>query len=145
MARLWLTALGAAAVIGCGGDSNDNGPSDVFPDVSGVYAVEGQFDGADPSDLSFTGTVTIEQESLETSLLTGTADITIVSPTGDLPVEGAELLEAGVDLAGTVGFNLEQGSVSWDFVGQKSGDILSGTHNLTLGSQSFTGTWTGER
>ena len=58
MARLWLTALTAAAVIACGGDDN-GGPTDFFPDVAGTYAVQGQFDGVDPSDLSFTGTVTI--------------------------------------------------------------------------------------
>jgi hypothetical protein len=144
MSRLWLAALGAAAVLACGDDDN-NGPTDAFPDVAGVYTVEGQFDGADPSDLSFDGTVTIEQESLETSLLTGTADITIVTPTGDLPVTDAELLNANVNLVGDVTFTLEQGSVSWDFIGDKSGDVLTGTHSLTLGSESFTGTWSGQR
>jgi hypothetical protein len=110
-----------------------------------VYTVEGQFDEADPSDLSFNGTITIEQESLETSLLTGTADLTIITPTGTFPVNDAELLDANVNLVGDVTFSLEQGSVSWDFVGDKSGDVLTGTHNLTLGTQSYTGTWTGQR
>ena len=144
MSRLWLAALGAVAVLACS-DDDTNGPADAFPDVAGVYTVEGQFDGADTSDLSFNGTVTIEQESLETSLLTGTADLTIVTPTGTFPVDDAELLNANVNLVGDVTFSLEQGSVSWDFLGDKSGDVLSGTHNLTLGGQSFTGTWTGQR
>jgi hypothetical protein len=144
MSRLWLAALAAVAVLACGED-DANGPADAFPDVAGVYTVEGQFDEADPSDLAFNGTITIEQESLETSLLTGTADLTIITPTGTFPVNDAELLDANVNLVGDVTFSLEQGSVSWDFVGDKSGDVLTGTHNLTLGTQSYTGTWTGQR
>ena len=145
MSRVWLAALGAIAVVACG-DDNGNDPNDVFPDVGGVYAVEGQFDGFDPSDLSFTGTVTIEQESVESSLLTGTADLTIVSSTsGNTTVNDAELLNAGVDLGGNVAFTLEQGTVSWAFVGEKGGDVLTGTDTLTLGDETFTGTWSGER
>jgi hypothetical protein len=145
MSRVWLAALGAAAVIACGGDDGGNEPTDFFPDVAGVYAVQGQFEGVDPNDLRFTGTVTIEQESLESSLLTGTADFTIVSPSGNTTVNDAELLNAGVDLGGNVAFTVEQGTVSWDFVGEKAGDVLTGTHDLILGSGSFTGTWTGQR
>jgi hypothetical protein len=145
MSRVWLAALGALAVVACGDDSG-NDPNDVFPEVAGVYAVQGQFDGVDPSDLSFNGTVTIEQESVESSLLTGTADLTIVSATnGNTTVNDAELLNAGVDLGGTVAFTLEQGTVSWAFVGEKGGDVLTGTDTLTLGDQTFTGTWSGER
>ena len=145
MSRLWLAALGAVAVLACGGDDDANGPDDAFPDVAGVYTVEGQFDEADPDDLSFSGEITIEQESLETSLLTGTADLTIVTPSGTFPVDDAELLDASVNLVGDVTFRLEETSVAWDFLGDKSGDILSGTHSLTLGGISYTGTWTGQR
>ena len=144
MSRVWLAALAAAAVIACS-DDDGNGPGDSFPDVAGVYAVDGQFDGVDPSDLSFTGTVTIEQESLESSLLTGTANLTLVSPSGNTPLNGAPLNDAGVDLGGNVAFTLEQGNISWEFTGEKAGDILSGTHTLTQGSETRTGTWTGER
>jgi hypothetical protein len=144
MSRVWLAALGAAAVIACSDDDDGNGPSDSFPDVAGVYTVEGQFDDRDPSELSFTGIVTIEQESLESSLLTGTADITIISAT-PIPVNDAELLDAGVDLGGNVAFTLEQGSISWDFTGEKAGDLLTGTHMLRQGSETLTGTWSGER
>ena len=147
MSRLWLAALGAAAVIGCGDDGSNGGPSDLFPDVAGVYVVEGQFDGVDPADLSFAGTVTIEQESLESSLLTGTANLTITSSTGEnVSVSGAELLDGGVDLGGNVGFRVQQGPVaSWTFVGERAGDLLSGSHTLILGGDSRTGTWSGER
>ena len=144
MSRLWLAALGTVAVLACGGDDT-NEPAEAFPDVAGVYTVEGQFDGADPSDLSFNGTVTIEQESLEASHLTGMADLTIVSSTGSFPVNDAELLDANVNLVGDVTFSLEQSSVSWDFLGNKSGDLLSGTHSLTLGGITYTGTWSGTR
>ena len=144
MSRVWLAALAAAAVIACS-DDDGNGPADSFPDVAGVYAVTGQFDGVDPSDLSFTGTVTIEQESLESSLLSGTANLTLVAPSGNTPLNGVPLNDAGVDLGGNVAFNLEQGNISWDFTGEKAGDVLSGTHILTQGSETRTGTWTGER
>jgi hypothetical protein len=90
--------------------------------------------------------VTIEQESLESSLLTGTADITIVSSTnGNTIINDAELLNAGVDLGGNVAFTLEQGTAAWDFIGEKAGDVLTGTHDLTLGDETFTGTWSGQR
>jgi hypothetical protein len=141
MSRAWLAALGVIAVVAC----SDEGSTDFFPEVAGVYTVEGQFDGADPSDLSFNGTITIEQESLETSLLSGTADLTIVTPTGTLPVHDAELLNADVNLVGDVAFSIEQGPVSWDFIGDKAGDVLAGTHHLTLGAESYTGTWSGQR
>ena len=58
MSRLWLAALGAAAVIACGDDSSGGEPNELFPDVAGVYVVEGEFDGVDPSQASFDGTVT---------------------------------------------------------------------------------------
>ena len=144
MSRLWLAALGAAAVLACG-DDNGGEPNELFPDVAGVYAVEGEFDGVSPDDMSFTGTVTIEQESLESSILTGTASFTIVTPDGPINVVDAELLGAGVDLGGQVGFTVEQGQVSWEFTGERAGDILQGPHTLTLGAQTITGTWTGER
>jgi hypothetical protein len=144
MSRVWLAALGAAAIIACG-DDDGNDPSDFFPDVAGVYTVQGQFDDIDPNDSSFAGTVTIEQASLESSLLTGTADITIVAPTGNTTINDAELLNAGVDLAGNVAFTVEQGNISWDFTGEKAGDVLTGTHTLTQGSETLTGTWSGQR
>jgi hypothetical protein len=144
MSRLWLAALGAA-VIACGDDDAGGGPTDLVPDVAGVYAVEGQFNEVDPSDLRFTGTVTIEQESLESSLLTGTADITIVSDVGTVEEIDGELLDASVTLAGEVVFTLEQEGVTWDFSGERAGDLITGTHTVTLGPQTLTGPWSGER
>jgi len=144
MSRLWLAALGAAALLACGDDDND-GPNNTFPDVAGVYDVQGEFDGVDPSEASFSGTVTIEQESLESSLLTGTADLTVTTATGDLSVTDAELLDASVSLAGEVVFTLEDSGLTWDFRGDRAGDVIEGDHTLTQGDQTVTGTWSGER
>ena len=113
----------------CGREPTPTGPSGSRSFLEGVW----------------TGTVTIEQESLESSLLTGTANLTIVSPSGNTPLNGVPLNNAGVDLGGNVAFTLEQGNISWVFTGEKAGDILSGTHTLTQGSETRTGTWTGER
>lgn len=146
MSRLWLAAFGAAAVIACGDDDTGGGPNQFFPDVAGVYAVEGEFDGVDPSEMSFTGTVTIEQESLESSLLTGTADFTITSANeGNVTIVDAELLDAGVSLAGEVSFRIEQGAISWTFTGERAGDLITGDHSLTQDGTTLTGTWSGER
>lgn len=144
MSRLWLAALGTAVLLACG-DDNGVEPNQLFPDVAGTYAVQGQFDGVSPEDMSFTGTLTIQQESLESSILTGTANLTITRPEGPVNVTGAELQNAGVSLAGVVMFDLEQGQVAWEFSGERAGDILQGPHTLTLGAQTLTGTWTGER
>ena len=145
MSRLWLAALGAAAVIACGDDTN---PNELFPDVAGTYDIEGQFDGIDPGDASFTGTMTIEQESLESSLLTGTATITVTTTNiGNFTVANTELLDASVDLAGQVVFQLrdEGQDVTWDFQGERAGDIIEGDHAGTQGVATWTGTWTADR
>ena len=145
MSRLWLAALGAAALIACGDDDAGGGPTDLFPDVAGTYVVAGQFDGVEPSEAAFTGTILIEQESLESSILTGTANITITGSEGTVNVVDAELLDATVDLGGNVSFHLEQGAVSWNFLGERAGDVLEGTHALTLDSETRIGSWSGER
>ena len=45
MPRLWLAALGAAALLACGDDTSGGGPNDLFPDVAGTYTIAGDFDG----------------------------------------------------------------------------------------------------
>jgi hypothetical protein len=144
MSRLWLAALGAAAVIACGDDGE---PNDLFPDVAGTYDIEGEFDILDPNTDFFTGTVTIEQESLESSLLTGTADITVTSSIGPFVVTDRELLDASVDREGQVVFQLrdDEQDVTWDFQGELAGDVISGDHTVTQGPDVLSGTWTAER
>jgi hypothetical protein len=144
---VWLAALGAAAVLGCGDDSSSGGPNDLFPDVAGVYAIQGGFDGVPPAEASFTGSVTIEQASLESSLLTGTADITLTTDAGNLVITDAELQDASVTLAGVVDFTVESqaNNATWRFTGERGGDVLEGDHTLTQGSNSQTGTWIGQR
>jgi hypothetical protein len=145
MSRLWLAALGAAAVVACGDDSSGGEPTDLFPDVAGVYAVQGRFDAVPEDQASFTGAVTIEQASLESSLLTGTADIALTATAGNLFINDAELQDASVTLGGEVAFTIEDQGVVWIFTGERSGDLLEGSHTLTDGAESQTGTWSGER
>ncbi len=147
MPRVWLAALGAAAVLACGDSSSSGGPNDLFPDVAGVYAIQGRFDAVPPEEASFTGTVTIEQASLESSLLTGSADITLTANAGNLVINDAELQDASVTLAGVVDFTVESqaNNVTWSFSGERAGDVLEGDHTLTQGGTSQTGTWSGQR
>jgi hypothetical protein len=147
MPRLWLAALGAGAVIACGDDSSSGGPNDLFPDVAGVYQIQGECDAVPPEDASFTGTVTIEQASLESSLLTGTADITLTSDAGNLVINDAELQDASVTLAGVVDFTIASPAnmASWMFSGERGGDVLEGVHTLMQGGTSQSGTWSGMR
>ena len=147
MPRLWLAALGAAAVIACGDDTSGGGPNDLFPDVAGTYAIQGGFDGVPPDQASFTVTVTIEQASLETSLLDGTASITLIDDTGNLVISNADLQDASVTLAGVVEFTVESpaSNATWTFTGERAGDVLEGQHTLTRGGQSRTGDWSGQR
>jgi len=147
MGRLWLAAFGAAAVMACGDDSSGGGPTDFFPDVAGVYTIQGGFDDVAPEDASFTGTVTIEQASLESSLLTGTADITLTADAGNLVINDAELQDATVTLSGVVDFRVESqaNNVTWTFSGERAGDVLEGRHTLMQGSTSQMGDWSGQR
>lgn len=146
MPRLWLAALGAAAVIACGDDSSGGGPNDLFPDVAGAYTITGDFN-ATPGDSLVTGTVTIEQASLERSPLTGTANLTLTAQAGNLTISNAELQDASVTLAGVVVFTVERASdnVVWTFTGERAGDVLEGTHILSEGSVTADGSWSGER
>jgi hypothetical protein len=146
MPRLWLAALGALAVVACGDDTATGGPTDLFPDVAGVYDIQGEFDAFAPEVAFFTGTVTIEQESLETSILGGTADIT-VTVQGESQAIDAELQDASVTLAGEVEFTVlsPAQNVTWTFSGERAGNLLEGRHTLTLGSESQPGDWSGLR
>jgi hypothetical protein len=112
-----------------------------------VYAIEGEFDAVPPEDASFSGAVTIEQESLESSILTGSADITLTTDAGNLIITDAELQNATVTLAGIVEFTVESSTANatWMFTGERAGDVLEGEHTLTQGSTSQSGTWSGSR
>ena len=147
MPRLWLAAFGALAVIGCGDDTSGGGPNDTFPDVAGVYAVEGTFDDFTPEEASFTGSVTIDQETLESSILSGTADLLLTAEAGNLVLNDVELQDASVTLSGVVAFTVAStpDNLSWSFSGERAGDVLEGSHTLTQGSTSQSGEWSGQR
>jgi hypothetical protein len=147
MPRLWLAAFGAAAVIACGDDSSGGGPNDLFPDVGGIYVINGDFDATPGGDSVVTGSVTIEQTSLSQSTLSGTANLNLITQAGNLTISGAELQSASVTLAGIVVFTVERESdaVTWTFTGERAGDVLEGTHILTRGGTTADGDWSGER
>jgi hypothetical protein len=147
MPRLWLAALAAAAVLACGDDTSGGGPNDLFPDVAGAYTIEGDFGATPAGDSLVTGTVTIEQVSLEVSPLTGTADLTLAAQAGNLTINDAELQSASVTLAGVVVFTVERASdgLVWSFTGERAGNVLEGTHTLTRGSVTADGAWSGVR
>jgi hypothetical protein len=91
--------------------------------------------------------VTIEQESLESSILGGTANLTLTDTTGTFALSDTELDEASVTLAGIVEFTASNAgaTASWTFTGERAGDVLEGQHTLTRGASSVSGDWSGER
>lgn len=145
MPRAVVTALAAVAVLGCGGDSNE--PRAIFPDVAGTYQVDGGFDDRTPEMGSFTGTLTLEQASLEESPLTGSADLTVNLEGDVFTVEADELVTAAVDLGGVVSFTIERPSqgLTWEFEGERAGDVIEGRHTLTDGGQTISGDWIADR
>jgi hypothetical protein len=146
MARLWRAALGAAVIIACGDDNSGGGPNELFPDVAGVYTIQGDFGSTPPGDSLVTGTVTIEQASLETSPLTGSANLTLTAQAGNLTIN-ADLEDASVTLAGVVVFTVSRSSdqTVWTFTGERAGTVLEGTHTLNRGSVTADGDWSGQR
>ena len=147
MPRTWLAAVATAAVLGCGDDDSGGGPSDLFPDVAGVYQVHGSFDGFTEAQAVVNGSVTIEQESQEQSTLTGTATLAKTGTEGTLTLTNVELQGASVTLSGIVSFTLGNtgGGVTWSFSGERAGNVLEGQHTLTEGATTTGGDWTGER
>jgi hypothetical protein len=126
-----------AALVGCGGDATGV-QNPTFPSVAGVYGINGSFSGS----LPFTGTITFSQASREQPALTGTANITVTLDTETLTF--TTISNASISEAGLIGFNigLTGGSTSWRFQGTLSGGTITGTHTITDGADSETGTFT---
>jgi hypothetical protein len=127
----------------CGGDSND--PGEPFPDVEGVYALEGTFDDLSPSEGSFEGTLELTQASQESGALGGS--MTILATLGDdiFNVAYEELSDASISPSGTISFTADDGIATWTFSGTASGSsIINGRHTLSDGSQSMSGAWHGD-
>ena len=136
-----LLTIGSSGCGGGGGDST--APDDSFPDVAGVYDIQGWFDGLTNGEASFVGSLTVDQASRQNGELTGTLSATAaingkVITAGNVPIQSASVTPAG-----TVSFqvgSLSNGG-SWTFNGTASGETISGRHTLTDGSLSFSGDW----
>ncbi|MFL5460051.1 MAG: hypothetical protein ACJ8A6_03725 [Gemmatimonadales bacterium] len=144
--RTVASTLVSLALSSCGGDGGDStGPDNGFPEVSGVYSIQGRFDGLTADEAAFAGTLILDQASRQSGDLTGSLTMTIsaqgqVNSTGEAPLESASVTQQG-----TVSFRLGPSpAAGWTFTGTLVGGItITGTHTLTNGqTASFPGTWT---
>ncbi len=131
-------------VFGCGKDGG-NEPEDPFPDVEGVYEIEGTFDDLPSSEASFEGTLELTQASQESGALGGS--IAVLATIGDdiFNVSDEALSSATVSPTGVVAFTASGGAATWTFSGTVDGNsVTDGRHTLSDGSQSISGDWSGE-
>jgi len=146
VSRLFIASmLVSLSLSGCGGGGGDtSGPDDPFPDVAGVYNVQGGFDNLTADEASFVGSLILNQASRQTGELSGTMSVT-ATINGDVTTAGNVAIQsASVSPNGTVSFTL--GSIAnggnWTFSGTASGETISGRHTLTDGNLTFSGNWT---
>src|SRR5215204_559094 len=137
------SSLIALSLSGCGGDGDNTGPDDSFPDVSGVYSVWGGFDGVTPDEAAFAGTLILNQTPRQSGNFSGSLTMTItaegrVNSTGELPLEAASLSQNG-----EVSFRLGSSpAAGWTFTGTVAGENITGRHTLTDGETvTFPGSW----
>lgn len=142
MRRARAGVLLTAALLSCG-DDDSNEPEDPFPNVAGIYAVEGTFD-ATLGD--FEGTLELTQASQESGDLEGSLSVVVTLGDFDFNVDDDALSSASVSPTGAIAFTAEDEGVIWTFTGTASGSsINSGRHTVSDGEQSFSGPWEGER
>lgn len=141
-------ALGGALLVllvyGCGGDGG-NQPEDPFPDVSGIYEIEGTFDDLPGSEASFEGTLELTQGSRESGTLEGS--ISVLATIGDdiFNVSDETLSSATVSPSGVIAFTAGDATATWTFSGTASGSsITNGRHTLSDGEQTISGPWRGD-
>src|SRR4051794_24774463 len=144
--RTVTSILLSLALSSCGGDGGDStGPDTGFPEVAGVYSIQGRFDGLTAEEAAFAGTLILAQASPRSGNLTGSLTMTIsaqgqVNSTGEAPLESASVSEQGA-----VTFRLGPSAASgWTFTGTLVGGItITGRHTLTDGQTvAYPGTWT---
>lgn len=143
--RTVASILVSLALGSCGGDGGDStGPDSEFPDVAGVYSIQGRFDELTEDEAAFAGTLILIQGSRHSGDLTGSLTMTIsaqgaVNSTGEAPLESASVTQQGA-----VSFRLGPSpAAGWTFTGTLVGGItITGRHTLTDGqTASFAGTW----
>ena len=143
--RTIASILVSLALSSCGGDGGDStGPGNGFPEVSGVYSIQGRFDGLTADQAAFAGTLILDQASRQSGALTGSLTMTI-SAQGQANSTGAAPFEsASVSQEGAVSFRLGPSpTAGWTFTGTLVGGItITGRHTLTDGQTgSIPGTW----
>jgi hypothetical protein len=118
-----------------------------FPNVAGVYSINGTFDGTPSSQASFAGTLTLAQPSLGAGNLTGSASITAQIFGQTFNISDPSITNANVSSSGVITFTLTESSeATWTFTGTASGaSITAGRHTLASSSGSISGDWTGTR
>jgi hypothetical protein len=143
--RLALTGVLVTLLLSaCGGDDS-TGPDDPFPDVEGVYAIEGSFDHLPSSQASFEGTLELTQPSRESGELEGSISIIVTVGDATFPRSDDALSSATVSPSGEISFTAGEGESTWTFSGTVSGSsIIDGRHTLTDGTSDVTGPWSGE-
>jgi hypothetical protein len=141
--RFIATVIASLSLGGCGGGGDNAGPDDAFPDVSGVYSIQGGFDGFTSDEAAFAGRLMLNQASRQSEELTGSLSMTItaqgqVNSTGEVPLQAASLSQKGA-----VSFRLGPSTVSgWTFTGTVAGGTITGRHTLTDGQTvAFPGDW----
>lgn len=141
MRLAFRSLLLSLTVIGCGGDGG-NDPNEPFPDVAGVYELDGTFDDLPPADGNFEGTLQLTQASRESGNLVGSVTL-IVSLDGDVfNISDDAVNAASVTPSGVIAFTVGDGSATWTFTGSASGgSIINGRHTLSSSSGSFSGDW----
>lgn len=129
---------------GCGGDKS-NDPEQPFPDVQGIYEIEGAFDDLPAGESSFEGTLELTQASQESGTLGGSMTILITLGDDIFNVAYEDLSDASVSTSGTISFTADDELVTWTFSGTASGSsIINGRHTLSDGSESISGAWRGD-
>jgi hypothetical protein len=128
------------ALLGCGGDSND--PDEPFPDVAGVYEIEGTLDDLPANVAHFEGTMELTQASRESGDLEGSLDVLATIDADIFNISDDNLSPASVSPSGVIAFTAADPSETWTFSGTASGNsIINGRHTLSDGNNSFSGPW----
>lgn len=145
MRRLAIVGLLLGAILGsaCGGGDGDSGndPTPAFPNVDGVWNIQGTFNAFASTLAHFEGTVTIDQPSRNAAPITATTAITVLINGGTSSI--TQISEPTITEAGDLAFNLHTANVTttWAFTGTLSGTVANGTHVLAGGGSSFPGVW----
>ncbi len=136
------SSLVAVSLSGCGGGKDNTGPN-AFPDISGVYSLQGGLDGLTSDEAAFVGTLILSQASTETGNLSGSLTMTITAQGQVNSIGEAPLQSASVTQEGAVSFRLGPNpAAGWTFSGAVAGETITGRHTLTDGQTvAFTGNW----